>query len=114
MMWLFSNNHTFVNIKKPFDRTLYIFGKECFGFRIPGRKIVIGAINVEISAFYPAKRVELYLNRKLVYSGNITSGVPLVWEWDTPSFGRYRLKAVAYTEDNEFAGEDNMFVWKFL
>ncbi len=114
MMWLFSNNHTFVNIKKPFDRTLYIFGKECFGFRIPGRKIVIGAINVEISAFYPAKRVELYLNRKLVYSGNITSGVPLVWEWDTPSFGRYHLRAVAYTEDNEFAGEDNMFVWKFL
>ena len=40
--------------------------------------------------------------------------LPFEWSWTGFSFGRYKLKAVAYDLNGEQVGYDDTIVWKFL
>ncbi len=113
---LFINNKTFACIKKPADRTAYVFGKEATGIinllkKFPGDKLVIGPIDVTVECLCPMSKVEFYVNDKLVYTDDQP---PFTWKWSKPGFGKYLLYVKAYDEKGEFAGRDNVVLWKIL
>jgi len=116
MVRLFINNRTFIRVTKPADWTAYIFGKEAEGIlnllvRGPGDKLVIGPIDVVAKPLCNLSKVEFYVNDKLVYAD---TQPPFTWKWNKPGFGKYLLYVRAYDEKGEFAGRDNVVLWKIL
>jgi len=116
MVRLFINNRTFIRVTKPADWTAYIFGKEAEGIlnllvRGPGDKLVIGPIDVVAKPLCNLSKVEFYVNNKLVY---VDTEPPFTWKWSKPGFGKYLLYVKAYDEKGEFAGRDNVVLWKIL
>lgn len=108
---LFINNHTFFQIVKPVDRFLYVFGEQRNQLKFPGRKVILGDIEVIAVGIEPLSRVDFYLNNKLVISDD---SEPFVWDWTTFGFGKNKVAAEAYDNTGEFAGRDTFIVWKFL
>ncbi len=113
---LFINNRTFTCITKPVDRTAYVFGREAIGvlnllIKFPGDKLVIGPVDVAVDCLCEMSRVEFYVDGKLVYTDDQP---PFTWKWDKPGFGKYLLYVKAYDEKGEFAGRDNVVLWKIL
>lgn len=108
---LLINNQTLVNIVKPEDRLLYFFGNAYYSLKFPGRKVIVGDIEVVASGLEPLNRVDFYLDDKLIHSD---SSEPFTWNWTKFSFGKYTVIAEAYDANGQFAGKDTMIVWKFL
>jgi hypothetical protein len=108
---LFTNNLTLVAITQPEDRVLYVFGEKKFRLKDYGQRIVIGKINVVAKELEPLQKVEFYLDNKLVFTDDTS---PFEWNWDRFSFGRHKVKAVAYDLDGNEAGFDDTIIWKFL
>lgn len=108
---LLINNQTLVNIVKPEDRLLYFFGNAHYSLKFPGRKVIVGDIEVVASGLEPLSRVDFYLDDKLIHSD---SSEPFTWNWTKFSFGKYTVIAEAYDANGQFAGKDTMIVWKFL
>ena len=113
---LFINNRTFTCITKPVDRTAYVFGREAIGvlnllIKFPGDKLVIGPVDVAVDCLCEMSRVEFYVDGKLVYTDDQP---PFTWKWSKPGFGKYLLYVKAYDEKGEFAGRDNVVLWKIL
>ena len=108
---LMINNKTFVQIVKPIDRWRYIFGEPTFHMRFPGMKLVIGKIDVIASGLEPLSRVDFYLDDMMVKSDDFE---PFSWNWTKFGFGSYKVSAIAYDTNNEFAGRDTFMIWKFL
>ena len=108
---LLINNQTYVNIVKPEDRLLYFFGNDDYSLKFPGRKVIIGDIEVVAKGLEPLSRVDFYLDDKLIHSD---SSEPFTWNWTKFSFGKYTVIAEAYDANGQFAGKDTMIVWKFL
>ena len=108
---LLINNQTLVNIVKPEDRLLYFFGNDDYSLKFPGRKVIVGDIEVVASGLEPLSRVDFYLNDKLIHSD---SSEPFTWNWTKFSFGKCIVIAEAYDANGQFAGKDTMIVWKFL
>ena len=108
---LLINNQTCVMIVKPVDRLLYVFGRDDWSLKFPGRKVVVGAIDVTAEGLEPLSRVDFYLDDKLVCSDDVE---PFVWNWTGFSFGKYTVATVAYDMDGKEAGCDKAVIWKFL
>ncbi|KYK24046.1 hypothetical protein AYK21_06135 [Thermoplasmatales archaeon SG8-52-2] len=100
-----------VTIEKP-KKGLYFmdFLIRPFLFRNP---LIIGSINVEVDAVdnkYEVEKVEFYVNDYLM---GTDFSEPYSYTWNDTSFGRYKLKAVAFNSNNYF-GFDEIWVWKFF
>ena len=108
---LLINNQTFVNIVKPEDRLLYFFGNDDYSLKFPGRKVIIGDIEVVAKGLEPLSRVDFYLNNNLIYSDTTE---PYTWNWKSFAFGKCQVTAIAYDTLGEFAGKDLITAWKFL
>jgi len=108
---LLINNHTFVNIVKPEDRLLYFFGNDDYSLKFPGRKVVVGDIEVVAEALEPISRVDFSVDDQLVKSD---TEEPFSWNWTSWGFGSYQMKAEAYDRNGDFAGRDTFIIWKFL
>jgi hypothetical protein len=108
---LLINNMTLVNIVKPEDRLLYFFGNADYSLKFPGRKVIVGGIEVIAKGLEPLNRVDFYLNNELVLSDDCE---PFTWNWTKFGFGEYKVAAEAYDSTGEFAGRDTFLVWKFL
>ena len=39
---------------------------------------------------------------------------PFTWKWNKPGFGKCLLYVKAYDEKGEFAGRDNVVLWKIM
>jgi len=108
---LLINNQTLVNVVKPEDRLLYFFGNDDYSLKFPGRKVIVGGIEVVAKGLEPLNRVDFYLNDDLVLSDETE---PFTWNWTKFGFGKYTVAAEAYDGTGEFAGRDTFLVWKFL
>ena len=67
--------------------------------------LIHDGVSVDVS------KVGFYFDDKLVYSDD---SEPFEWNWDRFSFGRHKVKAVAFDIDGTEAGFDDTLVWKFL
>ncbi len=91
-----------VEIRKP-SGGIYIFDRQIISF--PGFSIVIGKINVEVSANdlqCEIEKVEFYLDSNLVY---IAEKEPYNWLF-VEGRGKYKLKAVAYDMAENIASDE--------
>ena len=61
-----------------------------------GKTIIIGKINVEVSA-YNVEKVEFYINNELKYTDD---SEPYEWLWDELAIGKRTLKVVGYGNEN--------------
>ena len=101
---LFTNQYVLVDIIKPDESCLFVNdeirvysgGIPLYSFLKHGTSIVIGDITIVAKELQPLSKVEFYVRSKLVYT-DIES--PFEWEWNNFSFGRYKIKAVAYDLD---------------
>lgn len=114
---LFTNNHILIDIILP-DRSCKIINNEITTWLLPfypllkhGTSIVQGDVTVITKELEPLSRVDFYLDDKLVYTDEDS---PFEWEWNRFSFGRHKVKAVAYDLKGDQAGFDDTVVWKFL
>jgi len=76
-----------------------------------GTSIAIGDLTVRTKELEPLSHVEFYLDDKLVFTDEQS---PFEWRWTRFSFGRHKIKAVAYDMDGNQAGFDEAIVWRFL
>ena len=111
------NNCNLVDIIFP-DGARLIKNNEIVAWFLPiypflkhGTSIVQGDVTVVAKGLEPLSKVEFYLDNKLV---NTDDTSPYEWNWDRFSFGRHKVKAVAYDMDGEQAGFDDTIVWKFI
>ncbi|MBC7081462.1 MAG: hypothetical protein H5T44_04395, partial [Thermoplasmatales archaeon] len=81
-----------INVVKPKEGKLYIFGKEVMEIN-SNFAIVIGRIKIEVIA--DAEKIELYIDNELK---NVSYESPFLWLWKEPSFGWHEIKFVAYDE----------------
>jgi hypothetical protein len=88
-----------------------VFGEQRNQLKFPGRKVILGDIEVIAVGIEPLSHVDFYLNNKLVISDD---SEPFVWDWTTFGFGKNKVAAEAYDNTGEFAGRDTFIVWKFL
>ncbi|MEF8847801.1 MAG: PKD domain-containing protein [Candidatus Thermoplasmatota archaeon] len=99
----------FVKISKP-RNGFYLLNKRIFPFPNP---LIVGKVKVEINCYdndSGISHVNIFLDDSLVVN---LSEKPYVWNWEKPSFGSYRLKAVAFDQsDNK--NIDQIIVWKFF
>jgi len=116
---LFTNQYVLIDIIKP-DRSclfvndeikIYFDGIFLLPFLKYGTSIVIGDITIVAKELQPLSKVEFYLDNNLIY---VDDSSPFEWEWSRFSFGRHKVKAVAYDMDGEQAGFDDTIIWKFL
>jgi len=115
---LFTNQYVLIDIIKPDRFCLFVNDEIKIYPNIPlnsflkhGTSIVIGDITIVTKELQPLSKVEFYLGKKLVYTDDMS---PFQWNWDSFSFGRHKVKAVAYDMNGEQAGYDDTIVWKFL
>jgi hypothetical protein len=79
--------------------------------------VVFGSIDIEAYVhdywYQPVEifKMEFYVDGVL---RETVSSEPFIWTWDDQSFGRHKVKVVAYDMDGEQAGFDDTIVWKFL
>ncbi|RLF57960.1 MAG: hypothetical protein DRN27_06660 [Thermoplasmata archaeon] len=111
------NNCNLVDITFP-DRSCKIINNEIIAGFLPfypilkhGTSIVQGDVTVITKELEPLSKVKFYLDNKLVHTDDDS---PFEWEWSRFSFGRHKVKAVAYDLDGNEAGFDDTIVWKFL
>ncbi|MBC7128496.1 MAG: hypothetical protein H5T45_02030 [Thermoplasmatales archaeon] len=88
-----------INVIKPKEGKLYIFGKEIFEINAKFA-VVIGRIKIEVDA--DASWVEFYIDGKIK---NISYERPFSWTWKEPAFGFHEIKIVAYDEVGNAAEE---------
>ena len=108
---VFINKLTLIDIVKPEDRFLYINGEKRISLGLPNKRIIIGNITVLGKELEPLKKVEFYLDGKLIETFDKP---PYQWEWKSFSFGKHILTAVAYRMNGENGGRDKIVIWKFL
>jgi hypothetical protein len=82
-----------------------------YSFIRKGTSIAIGDLTVKAKGLAPLQKVEFYLGTKLVYTDDTA---PYEWNWTSVSFGRHKIKAVAYDVNGKQAGADEAIVWKVL
>ena len=111
------NNCNLVDITFP-DRASFIQNNEIRSWILPiypflkhGTSIVQGDVTVVAKELEPLSKVEFYLDNRLVHTDEDS---PFEWDWNRFSFGRHKVKAVAYDLDGNEAGFDDTIVWKFL
>ena len=111
------NNCNLVDITFP-DRASFIQNNEIRSWILPlypflkhGTSIVQGDVTVVAKELEPLSKVEFYLDNKLVFTDEDS---PFEWDWNRFSFGRHKVKAVAYDLNGNEAGFDDTIVWKFL
>jgi len=114
---LFYNNYVLVDIVHP-DRSCIILSNEIKVWQIliyrsmkHGISLVLGDLTVVASPLAELSKVEFYLDGKLKFTDE---SEPYEWKWNKLSFGRHKIKAVAYNMDGEQSGFDDAIVWKFL
>ena len=76
-----------------------------------GISVAIGDLTVEVKPLEPLKKVEFYIGLRLVYTDDMA---PFEWKWTSFSFGRNKIKAVAYDLNGEKVGTDDAIVWKYF
>ncbi len=110
------NTHTLIDIVYP-DRSCVIKNnvvtRDYFPFYFPlkhATSFVTGDITIKTEELEPLSKVEFYLNDKLVFTDEES---PFEWEWNTFSFGRHTVKAVAYDLGGIESGFDESKIWKF-
>ncbi|HEC95256.1 MAG TPA: hypothetical protein ENI45_04750 [Thermoplasmatales archaeon] len=100
---LFEENVSFaVDIVKPKENRLYIFGKEIIYLPVT---TIIGGVDVEVrvnKALGDVTKAEFYVDNKLKF---VDEEEPYSWMWDETVFGRHALKVAAYDETKK-VGED--------
>jgi hypothetical protein len=82
-----------------------------FSFIRHGTSIAIGDLTVKAKGLVPLQKVEFYVGTKLVYTDDTA---PYEWNWTSFSFGRHKIKALAYDMDGKQAGSDDAIVWKYF
>ena len=116
---LFTNQYVLVDIIKPYQSCVFVNDEikfysgsvPLYSFLKHGTSIVIGDITIVTKELQPLSKVEFYLGKKLVFTDEEP---PFEWEWNRFSFGRHKVKAVAYDLDGNEAGFDDTIIWKFL
>jgi hypothetical protein len=105
-----------VQISRP-QKGLYLNNTRLLPFFILpiSTPIVLGNIDVEIDGPEPIDTVLFYINNKLKYEDHYKWELPFNWFWDEKAFGKYRVKAIALTNELlwNVAG-DEITVWKFF
>ena len=94
------NNPT-VSIKFPYEGYIYIAGKAIMPSR-HARTIVIGKINVNVSA-YNVNKVEFYFDNELKF---VDDEPPYSWTCDEKAFFSHQIKVIGY--GNESSAEDTL------
>jgi len=111
------NQRVLVDIIRPDNCSVYLSNVRTIGiipiysFIRQGTSIAIGDLTVVAKPLVPLQKVEFYLGIKLVYTDNTA---PYEWNWNSVSFGRHKIKAVAYDLDGKQAGYDDAIVWKYF
>ena len=115
------NNLVLVDIVHPSISAIYVNNKVAdvpltapimiYSFVKHGTSIVIGDLTVEAKGLVPLQKVEFYLGIKKIY---MDDSEPFEWNWNSFSFGRHKVKAVAYDMNGVQAGFDDTIVWKFF
>ena len=116
---LFTNQYVLIDIIKPDQACLFVNdeikiyydGIFLLPFLKYGTSIVIGNLTIVTKELQPLSKVEFYLNNKLVFTDDAS---PYKWNWERFSFGRHKVKAVAYDLNGNEAGFDDSIIWKFL
>jgi hypothetical protein len=113
---VFYNSCVLVDIVFP-DRACVIKNNEIRSWILPiysfleqGTSIVSGDLGVVAKELEPLSKVEFYLDKKLVFTDEES---PFEWEWNTFSFGKHTIKAVAYDLEGIESGYDEAKIWKF-
>ena len=99
-----------VVISTPQEKHLYVLGKDVRAFPFT---LVIGKINVEAQVngnVGVIQKVEFYQDNTLRFTDN---EAPYVWSWNTLSFFRHSIKAIAYY-DGTNTSSSMITVWKIL
>lgn len=111
------NQRVLVDIIRPDNCSVYRSNLRTIGlipiysFIRKGTSIAIGDLTVKAKGLAPLQKVEFYLGTKLVYTDDTA---PYEWNWTSVSFGRHKIKAVAYDVNGKQAGADEAIVWKVL
>jgi len=116
------NKRVLVDIVRPDNTGFFISDKQIrkYGLLDPimiyrfikqGISVAIGDLTVKAKGLVPLQKVEFYIGRKLVYTDNTA---PYEWNWISFSFGRHKIKAVAYDLDGKQVGSDDAIVWKYF
>ncbi|MCK4348731.1 MAG: VCBS repeat-containing protein [Thermoplasmatales archaeon] len=116
---LFTNQYVLVDIIKPDQSCVFVNDEikfysgsvPLYSFLKHGTSIVIGDIIIVAKELQPLSKVEFYLGKKLVFTDEEP---PFEWEWNSFSFGRHVVKAIAYDLEGNKDGSDTARVWKFL
>jgi hypothetical protein len=82
-----------------------------YAFIKQGTAVVIGHLTVKAKALEPLQKVEFYLGNRLILTDSVS---PYEWNWTRISFGRHKIKAIAYDLNGELAGTDEAIVWKYF
>ncbi len=111
------NQQVFVDIIRPDNTSVYVSNVRTIGM-IPifafirhGTSVAIGDLTIVAKALVPLQKVEFYLGMRLMYTDDTT---PYEWNWTSFSFGRHKIKAVAYDLNGKQAGYDDAIVWRFF
>ena len=107
---LFEENVSFnVDIVKPKENYLYIFGREIISLPVT---TIIGGVDVEVRVnrvLRNVTKVEFYIDNKLKF---VDEEEPYNWLWNEFAIGSYEIKVVAY-DDNENRAQDEIDVIMF-
>lgn len=97
-----------VNITKPVDGYLYVFGKERKNI---GVTVILGKISIEVDAEdtdSDIEKVEIYIDDEIKA---VLENEPYIWLWDEFSIGWHTIKAIAYdTADNTATDEQQVWI----
>lgn len=74
-----------------------------------GTTMVIGDVTIPVKNLSVLNKVEFFVNNKLMF---IDDQPPFEWNWTSPGFGRYVVKAVPYDVNGKRAGFDEELVVK--
>ena len=91
----YESEEAVIYIDKPLDGYLYLANRQIMP-TLFGKTIIIGKINVEVSA-YNVEKVEFYINNELKYTDD---SEPYEWLWDELAIGKRTLKVVGYGNEN--------------
>jgi len=106
LVYEINGSSLYVSIEKPAKGKIYFMDRDILSIS-SDKAIVIGGITIEVET--NGKRVEFYIDNELKYEDDEQ---PYSWTWDEFSFGRHKIKVVAY--GGEEKAEDAMSVMKIL
>ncbi len=101
----YSSEHAVVYIDNPVEGYLYFANKPIMP-TLFGRTIILGKINVEVTA-YNVDKVEFYVDDELKH---IDEDEPFEWLWDETVFGKHTIKVKGYGE-GEAEDEISFFIF---